>query len=171
MSQTVSEAIRRRLDWRSFAERPVPREDVIAILDAARWAGSGKNAQHWRFVLVEGREELKWLADHSPSGRWLAGAAFAVIVTTDPSYPYHKLDAGRALTNMQLEAWSRGIVSCITTGFDERAIRERYGIPEGRSIDLIVGFGYPDRRLVGRKSRRPLRELAYEGRYGAPLGA
>ncbi|MCS6788905.1 MAG: nitroreductase family protein, partial [Aigarchaeota archaeon] len=83
--------------------------------------------------------------------------------------PYHRLDAGRALTYLQLEAWSRGIVSCITTGFDERAIRERYGIPEHRSIDLIAGFGYPDRRLIGRKSRRPLSELSYEGRYGTPL--
>jgi hypothetical protein len=32
-----------------------------------------------------------------------------------------------------------------------------------------VGFGYPDRPLKGKKSRRPLSELVHVGRYGNPL--
>jgi nitroreductase len=169
MAGQVTELIRTKLDWRSFSDRPVSREDVIAILDAARWAGSGKNTQHWRFILIEDKEELRWLAEHTTTGLWLKGAAFAVIVTTDASIPYHQLDAGRAIANMQLEAWSRGITSCITTGYDQSVIRQRYGIPEKRAVDAIVGFGYPDRPLKGKKSRKPLSELVHVGRYGNPL--
>jgi len=79
------------------------------------------------------------------------------------------LDAGRALTNMQLEAWSRGIVSCIYTGFKEAEMRKRYGIPEKYSIDVIVGFGYPARKIIGKKNRKPLEELAYSNKFGQPL--
>jgi nitroreductase len=71
MVDQVTELIRTKLDWRSFSERPVSREDIVAILDAARWAGSGKNTQHWRFVLIEDKEELRWLAEHTTTGLWL----------------------------------------------------------------------------------------------------
>ena len=48
----VLEVIRTRRTVRRFTERPIDREDIDRILDAARWAPSGKNTQPWRFIVV-----------------------------------------------------------------------------------------------------------------------
>jgi nitroreductase len=51
-SEFVSLA-RRRRTVRSYSDRPVSRETVLQILEAARWAPSGWNLQPWHFVVVQ----------------------------------------------------------------------------------------------------------------------
>lgn len=50
----VYEALRSRASIRAFLDRPVAREVLLRILDAARWAPSGSNIQPWRVHAVEG---------------------------------------------------------------------------------------------------------------------
>lgn len=166
----ISDAIQTRLEVREYADRPVPDDDVRAVLEAARLAPSGKNRQHWRFVLVDDESGLDRLAGASTTGGWVAGAAFAVVVLTDPDYPYHQLDAGRAITHMQFAAFDRGVGSCIYTGFDEAATRDELGVPDDLAVTAVAGFGYPADGGRGRKRREPLAEVAHGGRYGEPLG-
>lgn len=166
---SVTNVIRTKLDVRTFSDKEVPQEDKIMILDAARMAGSGMNSQHWRFILLDKREDLQKLADLSITGKWVSGASFAVVVLTDSRYAWHLLDAGRAITNMMLEAWSRGIVSCICTGVNEAALRTWLKIPQLYAIAGFVGFGYPVRRIIGKKKRLPLEQIAFYGRFGEPL--
>ncbi|MBI4361835.1 MAG: nitroreductase family protein [Euryarchaeota archaeon] len=59
----VTEAIRARRSTRAFKEEPVPEEAVEAILDAARYAPSAENSQHWRFILVRDPEARGFMAD------------------------------------------------------------------------------------------------------------
>jgi hypothetical protein len=33
----------------------------------------------------------------------------------------------------------------------------------------VLGFGYPTRKIVGKKSRMPLSEIAFLEEYGKPL--
>lgn len=51
----VHEALRTRGSTRAFLDRPVPRETVERILEAARWAPSGSNIQPWQVHVVAGR--------------------------------------------------------------------------------------------------------------------
>ncbi len=46
--------IRDRRSVRAFLDRPVPRETVERILEAARWAPSGVNTQPWEVCVVQG---------------------------------------------------------------------------------------------------------------------
>ena len=165
----VIEAIKTKLDIREYSEKPVDDSIKLAILDAGRLASSGLNSQHWRFILVDSKERLRRLAEISTSGKWVVSADFAVIVLTDPRYPYHALDAGRAITYMQLAAWSYGVASGIYTGYDERRMREEFNIPKGMHITAVVSFGYPKRRIIGRKSRLPLDKIAFYDRYDNPI--
>ena len=48
----VMEAIKGRRSIRQFSEKPVEREQLGRLLEAARWAPSGGNLQKWRFVVV-----------------------------------------------------------------------------------------------------------------------
>lgn len=162
----VTDAVETRLEIREFANEPVDDGTKRAILDAGRLAPSGKNTQHWRFVLVSGGD-LAELADRSPTGGWVADAAFAVAICTDPSYPYNGIDAGRAATHMQLVAWEEGIGSCLYTTGEEAA--EFLSVPEEYELTAVLGFGYPARDVEGRKDREPLENVVFGGRFGEDM--
>jgi len=168
----VSEAITTRLEIRQYADEPVDAETKRAILNAARLAPSGKNLQHWAFVLVDEPAAVTELAELSTTGSWVEDAAFAVVVLTDPTYGYHAIDAGRAVTHMQLEAWTHGVGSCIYTGFDEPGMQAFLDYPDRLTATLVAGFGRAPRPLstfIGDKARDPLDELVHHGRFGREL--
>ena len=161
------ECIATKLEVREFSTQEVPSEIRSKILEAARLTGTGMNTQHWRFILVEKKDNLKKLAEDSTSGSWVAGANFAVIVLTNPQYGFHLIDTGRVLQNMQLTAWNQGVGSGLFTGIREDKLRGDFAIPKELSPSVIIGFGYPARNLTGkRKNRLPIRELVYHEKYG-----
>ena len=166
----VLECIATKFDIREFSDREVPKETKEKILEAARMTGTGLNTQHWRFILTEKKENLALLAEDSTSGKWISGANFAIIIATNPGYKFHALDAGRALQNMQLAAWSLGVVSGIFTGISEKKLRDDFAIPPDFSPTVIAGFGFPEQNSsFGKKNRKPLGELAFAEKFGVPL--
>jgi hypothetical protein len=44
-----------------------------------------------------------------------------------------------------------------------------FGLPNNLSLSAVVGFGFPAKKIIGRKSRKPLSELVYSEKYGQPL--
>jgi len=158
-----------KLDVREFDRRPVPPEVKMKVLEAGRASGTGMNVQHLRFILVDSEWGLKKLAADSTTGGWVAKANFAVVVLSNPKYGFHLIDAGRALQNMQIAAWNYGVTSCIFTGFKPDQIRMDFSVPKDLNIAVAVGFGYPTRKLLGKKNRKPLEEIAHSERFGTPL--
>ncbi|UCG38196.1 MAG: nitroreductase family protein [bacterium] len=61
------DVIRSRRSCRVFSDRPVEKEKLERIVEAATWAPSGKNRQNWRIFVVTGdrKEELVQVADRS----------------------------------------------------------------------------------------------------------
>ena len=57
------ECITTKLEVREFSEQNVSSDIRSKILEAARLTGTGMNTQHWRFILIEKKENLKRLAD------------------------------------------------------------------------------------------------------------
>jgi len=165
----VFEAIKTRLELREFDPKPVPVEVVREVLEAGRLAPSGLNSQHWRFLLIDDRQDLRELAEISTTGKWVANCSLAIIVLTNPKYPWHLLDAGRVITHMQLAAWNRGVGSRIFTGYNEKAMRQKFNISSDYHIACVVGFGYPTKKIIGRKNRQPIETLAFHGKMGQPL--
>jgi nitroreductase len=111
------------------------------------------------------------MADDSTSGKWVASANFAVIVCTDPTKSYHMIDAGRAVQDMQITTWDHGVASGVFTGINQEKFKRDFGVPEGLSATIVVGFGDPQKKLHGRKNRKPLSEVAFLERYGNKLDA
>ena len=54
----VHELIRDRWSPRAFDPQPVPRQAVVSIFEAARWAASASNEQPWHFIIA-GREDAE----------------------------------------------------------------------------------------------------------------
>ena len=163
------EAISMKLDVREFASRRVPGETKKKILEAARLTASSMNTQHWRFVLIQDRSNIKRLAADSMTGKWVEGADFAIIVLIDPKVPGSSIDAGRVVQDMELAAWNFGIASGVYTGVGEPSLRKDYAIPDALKPAAVLGFGYPKRKILGKKSRKPMEELVFPEKYGEKL--
>ncbi len=58
----VIEAMKNRISTRAYLDKPVDREAIEQILDAARWAPSGVNTQPWQVAVVRG-EVLRQLSE------------------------------------------------------------------------------------------------------------
>ena len=165
------EAISKKLDIREFTSKKVPGETKKKILEAARLTASSMNTQHWRFILIQDRSNLERLAADSMTGKWVEGADFAIIVLIDPKVPGSNIDAGRVVQDMERAAWNFGVASGIYTGVGEPSLRKDYAIPDALKPAAVLGFGYPKRKILGKKNRKPMEELVFPERYGEKLKA
>lgn len=63
MINKVLEAIKKRRSIRKFSDKPISKEKINQILEAARWTPSGKNNQPWRFLVIENEDKKIKLAE------------------------------------------------------------------------------------------------------------
>jgi len=59
----LMEVIRQRRSVRQFSERAIERDDLVRLLEAARWAPSNHNRQPWRFLAIQDKKHLQQLAE------------------------------------------------------------------------------------------------------------
>jgi nitroreductase len=153
-------AVASRREVREYAQRDIPEEVVRRILDAGRLAGSAKNRQAWRFLVVEAPEVREQLAAAVYEPTNVRGAKLVVAIIAKAS-----LDTGRAMQNMLLVAWNEGVGSC-PNGI---ANAEEAARICGGEVKMIISFGYPVRprdvnarsadEWSARAKRAPLDEL------------
>jgi nitroreductase len=127
---------------REYSDRPLPEAALRRILDAGRAAGSSRNRQPWRFVVVADptlREKLAG-AVYAPDN--VRGAAVVVVVAVTGKGPT-AFDAGRAAQNMMLTAWNEGIGSCPNGMPDPEALAQLVGLTENEHPVTVLSFGYP----------------------------
>jgi nitroreductase len=46
---------------------------------------------------------------------------------------------------------------------------EEFGIPDTYDVLAVLPLGYPKRKVIGRKRRKPFNEVVSSERFGAPL--
>tara|TARA_A100001037_G_scaffold207564_1_gene185923 strand:- start:4572 stop:5087 length:516 start_codon:yes stop_codon:yes gene_type:complete len=167
----ILEIIETRIEIREFEKKSVDVEVKKEILEAGRLAPSGRNLQHWHYVLIEGEKELDILSKLSPTGRWIRDSNFAIVIVTDPKYDFNELDAGRAITQMQLVGWESGVGSRLYTikKPDQDKAKLEFNIPGEYHITAVVGFGYPLNRVAGKKERKDMKEIASYNQFGIPI--
>ncbi|MGL4335935.1 MAG: nitroreductase family protein [Turicibacter sp.] len=55
--------IYKRKSIRKFKDEPIPKEDILKLIDAATHAPSPKHQQNWHFVVLQNREMINEMAD------------------------------------------------------------------------------------------------------------
>ena len=80
---TTKEAIEKRRSIRKFKPDPIPEEHITALIDAARLAPSGCNAQPWRFKVVQDSETKRKLAQAAYDQSFLARAPVVLVWCAD----------------------------------------------------------------------------------------
>jgi nitroreductase len=160
-------AVASKRDWRSYADRPVPEDVQLRILDAGRLSGSSVNKQPWLFVVVESPEAKARVAGVVYQRHNVATCAFAVAIATQGGKA--PLDVGRAMQNMFLAAWSEGVASCPNGMPDRAEAAAALGLEDDWLPMNIPSFGYPKRPIEpasktseewsAEANRKPLSEL------------
>lgn len=160
----------RRRSCRDFADRPVSRELLLELLEAARWAPSGGNLQPWRFVVVRDADRRRQLVGACLGQGFVAAAPVVVVLCALPEVSalhygargrdlYCLQDVAAATQNLMLRATELGLGVCWVGAFDEVAVARVLGLdPSWRPL-VVVPVGWPrDHRREG--SRLPLERLA-----------
>jgi nitroreductase len=129
----------------------VSNNDLIAILEAGRWAPSANNLQPWRFSVVTRGEELhtqivaEALAGFNAA--WVPNASKIIFISvpslTQDGNPYAiaMFDAGLAAQNIMLEAQALGLASHPISGYDHAVVSKLLGLEEGRNSVAAIVLG------------------------------
>lgn len=161
-------ALASRREVRDYADRPIPAEVERRILDAGRLAGSSKNSQPWRFLVVESPELKASLSELVYTPGNVLGARLVVAVAVAGKGPT-SFDAGRSAQNMMLAAWDLGVGSSPNGMPNLDAVGELLGFRAGERAAIVLTFGYPAKprdpaarppeEWSARANRRPFEEL------------
>src|SRR5690606_39795560 len=74
-------------------------------LEIARWTGSSRNTQPWRFVVIRDKEMLKKLGDLRPNIPWMADGALAIAIVLPGQNEVHEAyDEGRVSERIMIAA-------------------------------------------------------------------
>ncbi len=172
MDNAVFDAVRTIVAVREYKEEPIPDDLITRIIEAAHLSASSMNGQPWHFVVVRDRSRLQELGRLVKTGPYVSGSALAVIVAAERDSRFALSDASRAIQSMMLTAWAEGVGSNWTGFAGLRDVGELAGIPDTYDVIAVVPFGYPRRPASrGRKSRKPLGEVASTETFGQPFTA
>ena len=157
----------------------ISNEDLLGILEAARWSPSWTNNQPWRFIVAKkGSPEFENISNKLSGFNkvWAPKASLYLLIaaqTTNPddtARPMALYDSGIASANITTEAIHRGLVVHQIGGFDTEAVARDFKFPLGLRPLTVLVIGkqapadqLPDQALIDReKSKRerlPLYEL------------
>jgi nitroreductase len=82
---TTKEAIEKRRSIRKFKDIKIPEEHIMELIEAARLAPSGCNAQPWRFKIVKDEETKLKLAEAAHKQSFIAQAPVVIVCCADIS--------------------------------------------------------------------------------------
>mgnify|MGYP000894066615 CR=1 FL=1 len=165
------EAMMTRKSVRAFSDRPVEREKIIRMLEAAARAPSGGNRQPWRFIVVSDRDKI---AKFDPYGHQacVETAPQVIVACANPHDTWEKydeeddcylLDTSAAIQNLLLAAHDQGLGAVWVLSCSKRDVRKLLGIPLHWQIVSIIPFGYPARGAMDAplRPRKPLADIAF----------
>jgi nitroreductase len=164
------EAIVSKRDTREYEPQPISDQHLRRIVQAARMAGSSKDEQPIRLLLLSERSEKDAIAACGDFAEHLPGSPLVVIVVRlGNSRPF---DAGRAAQNMMVAAHADGIASCPVGIQHDDCARQTLGLPADATVAMAITFGYPTAgSSAGRGSRRiDLSSFVRRGRWDGPAG-
>jgi len=174
---------------RAFTGEPIPKETLLTLFEAARWAPSAYNSQPWRFVYARRdtpafQDFLSFLIPYNQA--WAQAASALVVILSKATFvPPGKsepttsasasFDAGAAWASLALQAYKLGWAAHGMTGFDAEAAARVIKAPADYRLEAVAAIGkrgdaaaLPPHLAEREKptARRSLHETAFEGELG-----
>jgi nitroreductase len=179
----VHEIIATRRSPRSFDESAViSDQDLLGILEAARWAPSAFNGQPWRFFVGKRGDELfnQIMASLVPFNQSWAERSSALILVAAKTvksdgtiHADYQFDCGLAVGQLVIETHHRGLIAHQMTGFDKTIAQAGLSIPAELVPVVVIAIGKQDapeklsgpllEREQAKRERLPLAEIVIKG--------
>ena len=189
---TINDLIASRWSGRAYdSDRELSQENVLALLEAARWAPSCYGDEPWRYIVCNKKDNVgAWdkayscLAEGNQS--WAKDAPLLILVIADSVMRrngnpnrWGQYDTGAASMSLCLQATDIGLMVHQMGGFNAERARELFAIPEQYipMAMMTVGYQLPlemisadvKERELSERSRRPLAENFFDGQWGNAL--
>jgi nitroreductase len=169
-SEVVLTTLRRTRQIREFTDQPVVDAAIGAILEVARWTGSGANRQPWTFVIVRDPAERQRIAELAPHAAHVAKAPVAIAVVMNGVAPqWDDYDEGRVAERILIAATALGLGGGIglVNGHERAEVGELLGVRPPSYLRTMISLGHPSEAALRRHTgpgagRRPLAELIRE---------
>jgi nitroreductase len=160
------QAIITKRDTRAYLPDPVGGEALDRVLRAARMAGSAKNAQLTRVVVVTEPERRQALAACGDFTSWIHTAP-VVLVLVAPVEGGRLFDLGRMAQNIMVVAHSLGLATCPVTFQHQDRMRDALELPATMEGPMGITLGHPAPLDANRPRapRLPLDDLVHRERW------
>ena len=174
---------------RAFADKAVTEEQILTVLEAARWAPSASNLQPWRFFYgIKGEPEFDTLLSLLVpfNEGWAKYAGALIFVTSVKTFDGERqnisnsFDAGSAFMSLALQAHALGLVTHGMGGVEYDKVPLVLGLPENLKVEAGIAIGYQgdvstlSEVLQGREKpslRQPLSDMAFKGKFTGEIKA
>lgn len=164
---------RERFSCRSYADRAVERDTLLAVLDIARLAPSACNRQPWLFLVADS-DELREAVVRSYPREWIKSAPEFIVACGLHSEAWHRgcdgkdhtdVDVSIAVEHLCLGATSMDLATCWVCNFDPEVIRGAFNLPADVEPVAIIPVGYPaEGTEIPAKKRKELSEIVKWGK-------
>lgn len=176
--QDVLRVLRQTRQVREFAATPLDEVTLDALADVARWTGSSRNEQPWRFIVITDPATLRGLHDAGlPQTRGMATApaAIAIVLPSQPEPTIHDAyDDGRVAERLLIAARMLDIGAGISwIRADVRpAAAQLLGLPPDRMVRTIVQLGHltdasRQPKTARGAARLPREQVVFRDRWAA----
>lgn len=139
-----------RRSIRRYQDRPIEKEKIETLLQAALASPSSKHLNPWEFVVVDNKDMLcRMAACRTYGSQMLKEAAAGIVVCIDASQTdTWQCDGAIAAENMLLCASDMGLGACWVQVYNregaEELVRNVCKIPEQLHVLCIISLGYPN---------------------------
>ena len=188
----IDETIAKRWSGRAYdAAKPVTQTQIIALLEAARWAPSCFGDQPWRFIVWDkNTDAAAWQQAFDclvPANQtWAKDAPVLVLTCADTLFSHNQkpnrfaqYDTGAATENLCLEAAHQGLMAHQMGGFMADQVQAVFNIPAQYTPMAMLTVGYQAdipslegdvlSRETAARTRKPLGELFFNGAWGKAI--
>jgi nitroreductase len=174
----ISPIILDRQSLRAMSGEEMKEDEFMPLFEAARWAPSSYNNQHWRFIYAKRNTEY-WSGFFNLLGefnrKWCKDAALLVVAVSKKTLDInrkpartHSFDAGAAWENLALEGTRRGFIVHAMEGFDYSKARELLKLSDEYQVEAMIAIGKPGKKEEIEKhetsGRKPLNDMVFEGK-------
>jgi len=190
----IQETLANRWSGRAYdVNKKVSHKQIIALLEAARWAPSCFGDQPWRFVVWDkNNDEKAWQQAFEclvPNNQaWVKDSPVLMLICANGLFDHNQqpnrwgqYDTGAAAENLCLQAEHMGLMAHQMGGFNVDLAREKFKIPPefalmamlcvGYAADIATVEGEALTRERAERKRKGLTELFFDGSWGKPINA
>jgi len=154
LRMNFKDVLQGRRSVRSYKNKPVPREIVESLLEAAEFAPSAGNLRSRKYVVMAGPQMQKVLAQAAFGQSQVETAPLIIVVCADVGRSSSRYgdrgslfaiqDADAATMCLLLAAHELGLGACWNGAFDDALVREALGMQKDILPTAIISLGWSD---------------------------